>query len=32
MKRLLSLAIIASLAMSYTVPVMAIQDTKVEIK
>ena len=32
MKRLLSLAIIASLAMSYTTPVMAIQDTKVEIK
>lgn len=32
MKRLLSLAIIASLAMSYTAPVMAIQDTKVEIK
>lgn len=32
MKRLLSLAIIASLAVSYTTPVMAIQDTKVEIK
>ena len=32
MKRLLSLAIIASIALSYTTPVMAIQDTKVEIK
>ena len=30
MKRLLSLAIIASFAMSYTVPVMAIENTKVE--
>ena len=30
MKRLLSLAIIASFAMSYTVPVMAIENTKTE--
>ena len=32
MKRFLSFAIIASLALSYTMPVMAIQDSKVEIK
>ena len=32
MKRLLSLAIIASLAVSYATPAMAIQDSKVEIK
>ena len=32
MKRFLSFAIIASIALSYTAPVMAIEDSKVEIK
>jgi hypothetical protein len=32
MKRLLTLAIMSSLMMSQTIPVMAIQDSKIEVK